>query len=296
LSVEFDIGIAVAGAMVGFIVGLTGMGGGALMTPMLVLLFGVDPLTAVSTDVVAAVVIKPIGGGVHLRHGRVHRGVVRWLVLGSVPSAFLGVVILRSIDDGGSAEDPIRFVLGLALVVAAGALVVRAVLQLRRAPTPGDHDIAVRRLPTLIVGILGGLIVGMTSVGSGSLMMVLLIVLYPRMTTRELVGTDLVQAVPLVLAAAIGHLLFGDFDGGVATSLLVGAVPAVYIGARLSSRAPDRYVRPVLILVLLAAGLALLNVPDAALVAIVVAWAISGFVAFRYLLARRPEAAVDPDG
>lgn len=287
---EFDIAIAVGGALVGFIVGLTGMGGGALMTPMLVLLFDVDPLAAVSTDVVVAVVIKPIGGGVHLRHGQVNTPVVRWLVLGSVPAAFLGVVLLRTLDERGAAEDPIKLVLGVALVVAASALIARAVLQLRRPPRTERVPVVVRPGPTLLVGLLGGLLVGMSSVGSGSLMMVLLIALYPMMSTQELVGTDLVQAVPLVLAAAIGHLLLGDFDASVAASLLAGAVPAVYLGARLSAMAPDRYVRPVLILVLLAAGLELLGVPDGVLLGIVGAAAVGGLLTFRYLIVRRPTA------
>ena len=289
---SIDVGIVVAGAVVGFVVGLTGMGGGALMTPMLVLLFGVDPLTAVSTDLVAAVVIKPIGGGVHLRHGQVNRRLVRWLVAGSVPAAFAGVLLLRQINDRWSAEEPIAIVLGIALVVASSALVAKAVIQLRRGQ-PVAHDVRVRPWPTLAIGVLGGLIVGMTSVGSGSLMMVLLLMLYPAMRSKELVGTDLVQAVPLVASAALAHLLFGDFDADIAGALLIGAVPAVYVGARVSAQAPDRVVRPILILVLLGTGLELLGVPLPVTLAIVVTAAVTGLITYRMLKAQRDLAAAE---
>ena len=285
---SIDVGIVVAGAVVGFVVGLTGMGGGALMTPMLVLVFGIDPLAAVSTDVVAAVVIKPIGGGVHLRHGQVNRQLVRWLVMGSVPAAFTGVLLLRQIDDRWSADEPISIVLGVALVVASIALVAKAVIQLRRG-RPVASEVRVRPLPTLAIGLIGGLIVGMTSVGSGSLMMVLLLVLYPTMRSNELVGTDLVQAVPLVASAAVGHLLFGEFELAVAGSLLIGAVPAVYLGARLSAQAPDRVVRPILILVLLGTGLELLGTPMPVTLGIVVVAAGAGLVTYRKLRAERDQ-------
>jgi uncharacterized membrane protein YfcA len=121
------------------------------------------------------------------------------------------------------------------------------------------QEVAVRRLPTVLVGVVGGLVVGMTSVGSGSLMIVLLLGLYPLMESKALVGTDLVQAVPLVAAAAIGHLFFGDFQMGLTASLLVGCIPGVYIGARLSSRAPDAVIRPVLVAVLGGSALKLLG-------------------------------------
>jgi hypothetical protein len=288
--VSIDVGIVLAGAVVGFVVGLTGMGGGALMTPMLVLVFGVDPLAAVSTDIVAAVVIKPIGGGVHLRHGNVNRDLVRWLVMGSVPAAFVGVLILRQIDDRWSADEPISVVLGIALVVASSALVAKAVIQLRRG-RPVAHDVQVRPLPTLAIGLLGGLIVGMTSVGSGSLMMVLLLMLYPSMRSNELVGTDLVQAVPLVASAALAHLLFGDFEPAIAGALLIGAVPTVYIGARLSAQAPDRVVRPILILVLLGTGLELLGAPLVVTGVIVTTAAVAGLYTYRVLRAQLDRAA-----
>lgn len=254
--------VAVGGLLVGFTVGLTGMGGGALMTPMLVLLFNVNPLAAVSSDIVASVVMKPIGGSVHLRRGTVHHGIVRWLMVGSIPSAFAGVLLLNQLGEGADLDRVLKVLLGSALLVAATGMTIKVLLQAHRqtASSPPE-EIVVRVLPTIAVGVAGGLIVGLTSVGSGSLMIVLLLALYPRLQTSSLVGTDLVQAVPLVASAALGHLLFGDFQLGLTTSLLVGCVPGVYVGARLSARAPDHAIRPVLVAVLVASALKLLGAP-----------------------------------
>ncbi len=261
---DLDLLVALGGLVVGFTVGLTGMGGGALMTPMLILLFKVDPLAAVSSDIVASVVMKPIGGGVHLRRGTVHTRIVLWLMAGSVPAAFAGVLLLDLLGDGPELDDQLKVLLGGALFVAATAMTVRLLVQARR-PTISlaPASVPVRVLPTVLVGVVGGLIVGLTSVGSGSLMIVLLLSLYPRLQTSSLVGTDLVQAVPLVASAALGHLLFGDFQLALTTSLLIGCVPGVYVGARLSSRAPDHAIRPILVAVLVASALKLLGAPTA---------------------------------
>src|SRR3954463_5610442 len=251
--------VTLAGAFVGFVVGLTGMGGGALMTPVLVILFGIEPLTAVSSDIVAAMVMKPIGGGVHWRRGTVNMGLVKWLVLGSVPSAFLGVLLLRRFGSGAALQANVKFALGVALLVVTVGLIVKPLLAARKKPGESLLPLVVKPLPTLLIGILGGLVVGLTSVGSGSLMIILLLMLYPRLKLSELVGTDLVQAVPLVASAALGHLLFGDFQLALTASILIGSVPGVFIGAQLSSRAPDALIRPALILVLLGSSLKLLG-------------------------------------
>lgn len=267
-----DIWVVVAGLIVGFVVGLTGMGGGALMTPLLVLVFGVTPLTAVSSDLVAALVMKPVGGGLHLRRGTVHRGLVLWLALGSVPAAFAGAVILDRFA-GPQLAERMKVLLGAVLLVAAAAMVLRAALLRRRGvvaadPTiPIERRVPVRPVPTLIVGVVGGLIVGLTSVGSGSLMIVALMLLYPNLTTAELVGTDLVQAIPLVGAAALGHLLFGSVEFGLTAALLVGGIPGVWIGAHLSSRANTAIVRPALVAVLLLSGAKLLGASNPVLLA-----------------------------
>ncbi len=262
--------LTIASFGIGIVVGLTGMGGGALMTPVLVLFFNVPPLTAVSSDLVASAVMKPVGSVVHLRRGTVHLGLVKWLCLGSVPGAFSGVLIARALGQGQEVQDVIRIALGVALLLAAIGLTVRAYLRLleharrrdgRAAPLPqGRPTVDVRVLPTVIVGVIGGIVVGLTSVGSGSLIIIALMALYPTLKASELVGTDLVQAVPLVASAAVGHLLFGDFHLDLTTSLLLGAIPGVWVGAHLSARAPGGLVRRALAFVLLASALKLLNV------------------------------------
>ena len=265
-----DFALAGGGLIVGFVVGLTGMGGGALMTPMLVVLFNVDPLAAVSSDLVASALMKPFGGAVHMRRGTVNLRLVAWLAAGSVPSAFAGVFVLRAFGDGQALQDAVKTALGVALLIAAASLTGKAYIALvervrrrsrgERAPDSSVADIVVRPIPTLLVGVAGGLIVGMTSVGSGSLIIIALLALYPRLQASQLVGTDLVQAVPLVAAAAVGHLLYGDFQFTVAASLLVGAIPGVIAGAHASSKAPAGFVRRALALVLLASGLKLVGV------------------------------------
>jgi uncharacterized protein len=263
---HIDLSLAVAGLLVGFVVGLTGMGGGALMTPILVVVFNVQPLAAVSSDLVASFFMRPVGAAVHLRQGTVNRQLVKWLVIGSVPSAFCGVLILRAIGTGRHVQDVVQVVLGVALLVAAGAIVLKAFMNLRERAR-GEHltvtnpaSITVKPLQTVLIGALGGLVVGMTSVGSGSLIIVLLLFLYPKIRASQLVGTDLVQAIPLVGAASLGHLLFGDFRLALTTSLLIGSIPGVYLGARISARAPARLLRRVLAFVLLASGLKLVQV------------------------------------
>jgi uncharacterized membrane protein YfcA len=264
--------LAIASFGIGIVVGLTGMGGGALMTPVLVLFFNVAPLAAVSSDLVASAVMKPVGSFVHLRRGTVHLGLVRWLCLGSVPGAFSGVLIARALGRGEDIQQLVRTALGVALLLAAAGLIVRAFLRLveharvrdgRAAPLPqGRPSVQLRVVPTVIVGLLGGIVVGLTSVGSGSLIIIALMALYPTLKASELVGTDLVQAVPLVASAAVGHLLFGDFHLDITTSLLLGCIPGVWVGAHLSARAPGGLVRRALAFVLLASALKLLNVSN----------------------------------
>jgi uncharacterized protein len=290
--VHIDIGIAIAGLIVGIVVGLTGMGGGALMTPILVIGFGIEPLAAVSSDLVAAVVMKPIGGSIHFRRGTVHTGLVKWLALGSVPGALIGSYIVSHLS--GDVGDTIKTVLGVVLIIAAGAMVVRGYLSRHRTDGVEGDDalrVPVKRAATLTIGFLGGAIVGMTSVGSGSLMIVALMLLYPTLSSKELVGTDLVQAVPLVLAAAIGHLIWGEFEFGLTSSLLIGAVPGVIIGAHVSSRAPDAIIRPILVLVLALSGLKLLDVPNEVLGGIL-AGAIIAALATWFVRQRRARALV----
>ena len=269
---SLDLLLTIASFGIGIVVGLTGMGGGALMTPVLVLFFNVPPLTAVSSDLVASAVMKPVGSVVHLRRGTVNLSLVKWLCVGSVPGAFSGVLIARALGRGQEVQDFIRIALGVALLLAAIGLTVRAYLRVveharrrdgRAAPLPqGRPSMTIRVLPTVVVGLIGGIVVGITSVGSGSLIIIALMALYPALKASELVGTDLVQAVPLVGAAALGHILFGDFKLELTTSLLLGCIPGVWVGAHLSARAPGGLVRRALAFVLLASALKLLHVSN----------------------------------
>jgi len=264
---HIDPYIVLGSAIVGFLVGMTGAGGGALMTPMLILLFGVKPSAAISSDLVAAVVMRPVGAGVHLRKGTVNRSLVGWMVLGSVPMAFLGAYLLHLLGDAKAAQEHIERALGAALLVGAAAMVLRYVLDRRtgEARKGTVHQIVAKPIRTVAIGMLGGVIVGMTSVGSGSLMIVLLLFLYPTIGANQLVGTDLTQAVPLTAAAALGALAFGHVEFGVTTSLIIGSVPAVLVGSLVSSSAPDRYIRPAITFVIAASGLKYIGIGTTAL-------------------------------
>jgi uncharacterized membrane protein YfcA len=249
--------VVIGSAVVGLLVGLTGAGGGALMTPMLILLFSVKPSAAISSDLVAAVVMRPVGAAVHLHKGTVNLRLVGWMSLGSVPMAFFGAYLLHLLGNGSADQKHVEIALGAALLVGAVAMVVRFLLDRRsgQVRTGRVAEVVIRPVPTVGIGMAGGLIVGLTSVGSGSLMIILLLFAYPMLSAGQLVGTDLTQAVPLTAAAALGALAFGHVEFGVTASIIVGSVPAVLIGSLLSSRAPDRLIRPVITFVILASGL-----------------------------------------
>ncbi|MFI7230752.1 sulfite exporter TauE/SafE family protein [Nonomuraea angiospora] len=273
-----DFPLILGSFFVAIVVGLTGMGGGALMTPMMMLFFNVPPLAAVSSDLVASAVMKPVGSFVHLRRGTVNLRLVGWLCAGSVPAAFCGVFLARAF----AVTDAVKYALGVALLLAVAGMALKSWLG-ARGGTSSAREIVVRPIPTLLVGTVGGLVVGVSSVGSGSLIIVALLVLYPALKANQLVGTDLVQAVPLVASAALGHLLFGDFQLDLTLSLLIGSIPGVYLGARISSRAPGGLIRALLAIVLLASALKLLDVSNtltvwalvAATVVTVVGWRVT---------------------
>jgi hypothetical protein len=254
---QIDPYIVLGSAIVGLLVGLTGAGGGALMTPMLILLFGVKPSTAISSDLVAAVLMRPVGAAVHLRRGTVNLRLVGWLVLGSVPMAFVGAFLLHELGNQSAQQDHVEIALGIALLAGAAAMLARYALDWRSGQRRLGRvsEITARPALTVAIGMIGGVIVGMTSVGSGSLMIVLLLFLYPTIGAGQLVGTDLTQAVPLTLAAALGALAFGHVEFAVTTSIVIGSIPAVLIGSFLSSRAPDKFIRPAITFVIFASGL-----------------------------------------
>lgn len=255
--------IVLGSALVGFLVGVTGAGGGALMTPMLILLFGITPSSAISSDLVAAVIMRPVGAVVHFKRGTVDLRLVGWMVAGSVPMAFVGAYLLHLLGHSRASQDRVEMVLGAALLVGAAAMMLRLVLDRRKQNDRRGlaKDITVRPLITVVIGMVGGAIVGMTSVGSGSLMIVFLLFAYPTIGANQLVGTDLAQAVPLTVAAALGALAFGHVELPVTASLVIGSVPAVLAGSLISARVPDRYIRPAITLTVLASGLKYLGVP-----------------------------------
>jgi hypothetical protein len=294
--VHIDPYIVLGSAVIGLLVGMTGAGGGALMTPMLILLFNVTPLKAISSDLVAAVVMRPFGAAVHYRKGTVNLRLVLFMSIGSVPMAFLGSFLLHQLGDSSSAQTNVERFLGAALLVGAAAMVLRFVLD-RRAGHSRQGVVAnvqVHPARTVLIGMIGGLVVGMTSVGSGSLMIVLLLFLYPMLGANQLVGTDLTQALPLTLAAALGAIAFGHVEFAVTTSLIIGSVPAVLVGSFLSSRAPDKYIRPAITFVIFASGLKYVGVGTTMLGWVLVSVLAVAFAA--WLLISRPWEGGGGDG
>lgn len=289
--------LALAGLSVGMLVGMTGMGGGALMTPLLMLGFGINPTIAVGSDLAVSLVVKPVGAVVHHRAGTVRWELVRLLVPTAVPGAFAGAWLVSLVGEHHDIDSLLRWAVGAALLAGVAGMGVQAVLA-RRRELPGaafipDHELHLKPAATLVVGLIGGLVVGFTSIGSGSLIMVLLMVLHPRLRASDLVGTDLVQAIPMVGAAALGHAVFGDVQLALTTALLVGAIPGTAIGATFATRVPDRAIRCALIVVLSASAATLLGFPVA--LSLVVA-AVSGSLLWRFSPPAKPARPVSPRG
>ncbi len=263
LLTQATMSYLVVSFLVGIVVGLTGMGGGALMTPALIFL-GVNPTVAVANDLVAAAVNKSVGAGVHWRHGSPNLRLAGWLMVGSVPTAFAGAFIINAVGEGGEADDFVKLAIGGALLLTASTYTLRNYLKLRDVVSGrgrGRREVVVRALPTLAVGAVGGLLVGITSVGSGSLIMVSLLLLYPALEAVKLVGTDLVQAVPLVMAAAISHMIVTGPDWNVLIPLIVGGTPGTFLGSRLAHWVSEGVVKRGIVIVLTLTGLTLLEVP-----------------------------------
>ena len=262
---DIDWALSLGGLVAGVMVGLTGMGGAALVTPMLVLIFGISPAAAVSSDVVASAIMKPVGALVHIRAKTVHWGIVGWLSLGSVPGVIAGTLIFGNVLAKSDAGKTIQSWLGWVLILALAAMLARTWLsrrarRLRGELSPTRTDQSVRPILTLVLGATVGLIVGMTSVGSGSLIVTCLLLMYPLLRPSFVVGTDLTQAVPMLIAGAIAHAGFGSVSIAVVVSLLIGQIPGVWIGARLSSRYDGHILRWLLMVVLAATALKLLGV------------------------------------
>jgi uncharacterized membrane protein YfcA len=256
------LAVLAAGFLVGVVVGLTGMGGGALMTPALIFLGVGDAPTVVTADLTAAAVYKTGGALVHRRKGSPNMALAKWLVVGSVPMALLGPHLVSWAAAPGDLDRVLKLCIGFALLLAAATYALRLFLNLRRirAGNHTDDDTPViRPVPTMLVGAVGGLLVGITSVGSGSVIMIALLMLYPGLSAVRLVGTDLVQAVPLVLAAAISNVALHGLDWTVTIPLIVGSVPGTVLGSVIAPRVPQSIIRRGIVVVLTMSGVALLD-------------------------------------
>ena len=250
-----DLATTLSGFGVGVIVGLTGIGGGALMTPVLVLIFGVAPQTAVGTDLLFACITKVFGVLVHGRRGTVDWQVVRRLASGSLPAALTTVLLLAHHGNSEARNEVILTGVGIALVLTAIGLLFRRRLQevgkSLRSRAPSKFKRAQPSL-TVLAGAIVGLLVALTSVGAGALGTVALVYLYPfRLNAAKLVGTDLAHAIPLALVAGAGHLMLGHTDFGLLANLLLGSIPGILLGSALSTRAPEALIRNAMASVLL---------------------------------------------
>ena len=257
----------VSGALVGFIVGATGVGGGSLMTPLLTLVFGVPAQVAVGTDLLFAAITKSSGAFAYARRGEIPWSVVRWLAAGSLPAALLTMAALQLWQpDSAALGRLIRPALGFALLLTAGALAFRTQIQALGASFAARDAVADLALAgagttsaaalspgaspqpwrTLAVGALIGALVTLTSVGAGAIGVVALFFLYPALPARQLVGADIVHAVPLTLVAGLGHAALGTVNWTMLAGLLIGSLPAIHLGAALAGRLPERALRAML--------------------------------------------------
>ncbi|HTG39449.1 sulfite exporter TauE/SafE family protein [Sphingomonas sp.] len=250
-----------AGLLVGIIVGITGVGGGSLMSPLLILVFGVAPATAIGTDLWFAAITKSVGGYIHHRHASVDMGVVRLLALGSVPAALMVGLWLWYSGNGHVDSSLLSVSLGIVLILTSISTLFRQRMAgyVQSIPIRSNPAFpAMKRIATVLAGALLGVMVTMTSVGAGALGATMLMMLYPRrLSLRRLVGTDIAHAVPIAFVGGVIHLLFGTVDLSLLGLLLLGSVPGIALGARLASTVPERIVQPVLAAVLLIAGLKL---------------------------------------
>ncbi len=249
------------GFCVGVLVGMTGIGGGSLMTPLLILVLGTAPATAIGTDLAYAAVTKTVGGWRHWRRGSVDMGIALWLAVGSIPGALGGVQALNMLEKalGGDEFDTMLLVIvGAALLVTGMAVLARALflnVDSERHTVQLDRR---HKIAAVLIGISVGFVLGLTSAGSGALIAVGLILVF-RLTPLRVVGTDVFHAALLLWVAAFAHVVSGNVDFGLAANILIGSVPGVWIGSNLAFRLPENALRPTLAIVLLAAGLALLR-------------------------------------
>jgi len=267
-----DYRISLVGLLIGFLVGLTGMGGGSLLAPIMILFFRIPPVWAVGTDLAYSTVTKAVGSIVHIRQKNVNFKVAFWLAAGSVPATFLSVLLVQYIRKhyGAIINGIIIHAIGFTLILVAIMLVLKPYIMRRLerrnletqkqealdgvASSHNTWEKRYRPLVTALVGAFVGFLVGLTSVGSGTLIIVSLAFLFPRLTSKELVGTDVFQAFMLLASGAIGYLNAGTINWTIAGLLLIGSLPGVVMGSKFSKYVPERYMRPVLATVLAVSG------------------------------------------
>jgi len=270
---HIDPMIALFGLGVGVLVGMTGVGGGSLMTPVLILIFGINPVTAIGTDLAYGAVTKTLGGWRHWRKGTVDLGISGWMAIGSVPASVLGVIALKALQRGDKAsfDGTVLTAVGATLLLCGVAMLARRLLgsslneRERVDLTPG------RRAGAVTFGLAVGFVLGVTSAGSGALITVALVFVF-RLSPRRVVGTDVFHAALVLWAAALAHLVAGDIDYALAGTILIGSLPGVVVGTALATRVPVGALRTSLGVLLVGAGLALvkkagLNVPTGLLAA-----------------------------
>jgi uncharacterized membrane protein YfcA len=264
--------IVVFGFGIGLLIGMTGMGGGSLMTPLLIIVFGIQPVTAVGTDIFYGAVTKTAGAWRHLKHHTVHRGIALWLAVGSIPMAIAGVWLIEVLQHRYGEDDVNKVVLGMvasALLVVGIATLIRALFLRDMIPERRAMHLYRRHIVAAIVtGAVTGFVIGLTSAGSGTLIALVLIAVF-RLTPQRVVGTDVFHAAVLLWAAGIAHWIGGNVDLGLAANILVGSIPGVLIGSQLAVKVPTGLLRNALGLVLVASAITLItkeHVPPAVLI------------------------------
>jgi uncharacterized membrane protein YfcA len=267
-----DWKLTVAGLFTGLLVGMTGMGGGSLMTPILVFLFGIPPSTAIGTDIAHGAAFKTVGAVQHRRMGNVRARLAGWMLVGSIPASLAGVWLNVQLTEryGDEAKSVMGQVLGAALLFGAVGLIAKSLVQTGGPAGDPDWQLTKRdRVAAIVIGVLGGFIVGLTSVGSGVFFGLTLLVVFP-LRAHKVVGTDIFHAAVLLYVAGAAHWAAGNVDFGILFWLLIGSIPGVLIGGRLTLSIPEQRLRLLLAGVLGLAGIKLLNVPGAGAIVVVV--------------------------
>jgi hypothetical protein len=293
-----DPAIILFGFGVGFLVGLTGMGGGSIMTPLLVLIFGIKPTTAIGTDIAYAAVTKTAGSWRHLKLRTVNMPLVYWLAIGSVPMAILGVIFLGILKRqlGDQLDETVFAILAACLLVVGAATLLRGFFLAKKIQERDDFEMHTRhKVAAVGIGATTGFVIGLSSAGSGTLIGMMLLTVY-RLRPQKVVGTDVVHAAILLWAAGIAHAIGGNVDYGLMANILIGSVPGVIIGSQLSVKWPQGVLRTALGVILIAAGVTIMNKADTDLVPWVVAIAAIAVTAlFAVQIALRKEVEHDPE-